>query len=283
MDLNVRRQFYAEEIQATANLRNAAVVEALARVPRERFLPPGPWTIHGEAGFQQPPRQTADADPRHVYHNLSIAIDPARQLFNGAPGLLAMVIDTLMLKPGDRVLHVGCGTGYYTALMASCVGPTGRIIAIEIDEDLARRARTNLASSPWVEVCTADGHGPFSTHFDAVLINAGITHPLSVWTDALAVGGRMIAPVTCAVTPTIGKGPMVQLLRRPETGDLEARIVGFVAIYSAIGLRDTAVNDQIGHALRMNPAPPLKRWRVEPHAPSASCWLHTVHGCLSLT
>lgn len=67
------------------------------------------------------PRRTPDGDPRHVYHNLSIAIDPERQLFNGAPSLLALCIDRLAIRSGARVLHVGCGLGYYSALMAHCV------------------------------------------------------------------------------------------------------------------------------------------------------------------
>ena len=62
-------------------------------VPRERFLPPGPWTVRSEADFGGPARQTPDDDPRHVYHNLSVAIDPARQLFNGPPSLVALCIE----------------------------------------------------------------------------------------------------------------------------------------------------------------------------------------------
>ncbi len=281
MDLTERRRFYAEEIQATANLGNAAVVEALAAVPRERFLGPGPWTVRGEADFQQAPRQTPDADPRHLYHNLAVAIDTERQLFNGAPGVVAMAIDGLMLTPGARVLHVGCGTGYYAALIASCVGPTGRVIAIEIDGALAARASANLASMPWVDVRNEEGRNLVGMTFDAILINAGVTHPLAAWLDALVEGGRMILPLTCAVSPTIGKGPMLLLSRTAESADLSARIVGFVAIYSAIGLRDAAIDGQIGKALKTNPFPSLKRWRRDPHDLAPSCWLHTVHGCLS--
>src|SRR5262249_15173902 len=152
MPIDLRRRFYAEEIEATSNLRSAAVVDALASVPREQFLPPGPWTIRGEADFQSAPRQTADADPRHVYHHIATAIDPARQLFNGAQGLLAMAIDTLAVTPGRRVLHVGAGTGYYTAVLAQCTGSSGRVVAFEVDDALADQARMNLAAFPWVDV-----------------------------------------------------------------------------------------------------------------------------------
>src|SRR5262249_42040763 len=232
MPLAMRRRFYAEEIEATSNLRSAAVVDALASIPREQFLGPGPWVIRGEADFQSPPRQTADADPRHVYHNLAIAIDPARQLFNGAPGLLAMAIDTLGVTPGARVLHVGAGTGYYTAVLARCTGPTGRLLAFEVDAALAETARANLAASRWVEVRHGDGSGALDGPLDAILINAGMTHPLDSWLAALAIGGRMIVPLTVGITPSIGKGLLLLVTKTADPQRLDARVVTFVAIYS---------------------------------------------------
>src|SRR5262249_599085 len=81
MDLELRRRFFAEEIEAVARLRSSAVVDALAAVPRERFLRPGPWTVLADAdvaGLGLAPakfRQTADADPARVYHNIGVAID----------------------------------------------------------------------------------------------------------------------------------------------------------------------------------------------------------------
>jgi protein-L-isoaspartate(D-aspartate) O-methyltransferase len=152
MDLHQQRRFYAEEIAAIANLRTASLVEALAHVPREKFLPPGPWLIRSEVDYGGGPRQTADADPRRVYHNVSVAIDAARQLFNGAPSLVAICIDALAVGEGARVLHVGCGTGYYSAVIAHTVGNSGSVVAFEIDESLAETARSNLQETARVEV-----------------------------------------------------------------------------------------------------------------------------------
>lgn len=280
MPLDMRRRFYAEEIAATSFITNAALVDAMATVPRERFLGPGPWTIKGEADFEGGPRQTPDADPRHVYHNLAIALDPARQLFNGAPGLVAKVIDRLGLKSGDRAVHVGCGTGYYTALMAHCVGPSGRVLAIEVDPALADKARRNLASTEWVDVRHGDGRD-IGEQVDAILVNAGVTHPLAHWLDALAPGGRLAVPMTVAMSPTIGKGLMILLTRSGDPLSLDARVIGFVAIYNAVGLRDDSANQQLGPAMQKNPFPPLKRLRRDAHEPSASCWLHRDRVCLS--
>ena len=57
MDLDLRRRFYAEEIEAVARLRSAAVVDALASVPRERFLRPGPWTVLADIDINGSPRK----------------------------------------------------------------------------------------------------------------------------------------------------------------------------------------------------------------------------------
>jgi protein-L-isoaspartate(D-aspartate) O-methyltransferase len=283
-DLTARRRFFAEEIQMTAALRSASLVEALASVPRERFLPPGPWTVRGESDFRAPIRQTPDGNPRHVYHNIAIGIHPERMLFNGAPGLLAMAIDALGLETGSRVLHVGAGTGYYTALMAHCVGPTGRVVAVEVDEELAARARTALAEMPWIDVRHGNGLGLSSESFDGILVNAGVTHPQEAWLDDLARNGRLIVPLT-ATGPgmgPIGKGLLLLLTRTADSQALDARLLGFVAIYSAIGLRDDGMNADLGNALTKQMLPPLKRLRRDRHDPSASCWLHGTTWCLSV-
>lgn len=294
-DLTDWRRFYAEEVAITANLKTAALVDALATVRRETFLPPGPWVIRGDADLLSPLRKTPDADPRHVYHNLAIGIEPARMLFNGAPGLLCSMIDALALVPGARVLHVGAGTGYFSALMAQVAGPSGRLVAVEVDETLAAAARRNLASMPWVTVVHGDGSAgetALAGPFDAILVNAGVTHPEPHWLTALAPGGRLNLPLTVtlgagaaahpagAAMANIGKGLMV-LVTKGHAGEFAARLLTFVAIYSALGLRDAAANAALGQAMAKMPMPPLTRLRLDAHAPDTTCWCHTARGCWS--
>jgi protein-L-isoaspartate(D-aspartate) O-methyltransferase len=284
MELALQRRFFAEEIEAAANLKTAGLVDALATVPREKFLPPGPWMLKSEADVAGPPRLTPDADPRRVNHNLAVGIDPARMLFNGAPGLVSMLIDTLRLKPGDRVAHIGCGLGYYTALIAAIVGPNGRVVAIEVDDALAVGARANLAPTPWVEVVRGEASGALGESFDAILVNAGVTHPLDTWLDALTPGGRLLLPITFSMPAMgpIGKGTVVLLTRQGDTASFDARAVTFVAIYSAQNLRNESLNEAIGCALQANPFPRLKRLRRDVHEAVAECWLHGDAFCLSL-
>jgi len=285
MDLTLRRRFFAEEIEAVCRLRSAALVDAFATVPREAFLRPGPWVVLSEVDLGGGTRTTADADPSRVCHNIGVAIDPERQLFNGQPGTVGVWIDTLGLTPGARVLHVGCGLGYYTAIMAHCVGSSGRVVAFDIDETLAAEARQNLASMPWVDVRHGDASRIDAGLFDAILINAGMTHPMDAWLDALAPGGRMILPLTssmAAMGATLGKGLVLLITREPE-GTLAARVVGFVAIYSAVGLREDALNDRLGKAMMGGPQrwAAITRLRRDAHEEAASCWLHGERFCLA--
>jgi len=281
MDLRDRRRLYAEDIQVIANIRTPALVEALAHVPREKFLPPGPWLIRSEIDYGGGPRQTPDDDPRHVYHNVVIAIDPARQLFNGAPSLLSMCIDALGLTPGARALHVGCATGYYSALMAHTVGPSGSLTSIEVDESLAASARSNLKDMDWVDVRHGDGTDVAPDSIDAILVNAGMTHPHESWLGALRPGGRLLLPLTFTTPPMgpIGKGVMALVTRNGDAWD--ARVVTMVAIYSAIDLRDDRMNDRVRDAFMKSLMPSFTRMRRDAHEPTATCWLHADAFCFS--
>jgi protein-L-isoaspartate(D-aspartate) O-methyltransferase len=287
-----RRRFFAEELEAVCRLQTPSLVNAFAQVERERYLPAGPWTVaadsdltfalgSGGARF----RTTPDADPARVYHNIAVAIDPARQLFNGQPGTLGFWIDRLGLTAGMRAMHVGCGLGYYTAVMAECVGDGGRVLAFEVDQALADGAKNNLASRPWIEVRRGDASGPIDETFDAILVNAGVTHPLDTWLDALAPAGRMILPLTVempAMGATLGKG-LVVLVTRDVDGLFSARIVTAVAVYSAIGIRDQEMSERIGRALAAGPGKwgAVTRLRRDAHEAGESCWLHRNGCCFS--
>ena len=280
MTLDEHRRAYAEQIASAAGLTTPGLKDAFAAVPREGFLPPGPWLVVGEG---QKPQQTPDADPRHVHENVSVAIDPARQLFNGAPAFVARLIDRLALVPGSRVLHVGAGLGYYSAVMAHVVGPGGVVVATEIDEALAAAARSNLSAIPWVTVESV-GDSAISGLFDAILVNTGVTHPLDAWLDALAPGGRLLLPLTVGLPGMgpLGKGVVVAIARTPDGTGFSAAVLSFVAIYSAVGLRDTGIEASLGQALRRTSFPNLTQLRRDPHDSSPDCWLHADRFCLSM-
>jgi protein-L-isoaspartate(D-aspartate) O-methyltransferase len=283
------RRFYAEEIRYAANLSTPALIEAFARVPREKFLGPGPWKIAGAdvmggGGAIYVP--TEDDDPRRVYHNVAIGLDPARNLNNGQPGSLAHWIGALDLKTGDRVFHLGCGVGYFTAILAETIGPSGSVIASEVDAEFAQRARANLASYANVQVHSGDGIALDAGMCDAMLINAGVTHPQRQWLDHLREGGRIVVPITLAIGNTgLGKGVMVKIVREPagQSGlpRFSARVLTFVAIYHCMGGRNPVLEPVLGKAFATGMLMKMKSIRTDEHEATDTCMLHTTDVCIS--
>jgi protein-L-isoaspartate(D-aspartate) O-methyltransferase len=226
-------------------------------------------------------RTTPDADARHVYHNYSIAIDAARQLFNGAPAIVAACIDALTLTHGERVLHIGAGLGYYSGLLAHVVGAQGRVVAVEVDSVLASEARANLADVPCVDVRLGDSTELAGESFDAIFVSTGVTHPQRTWLDALAPGGRMVLPLTATLPAMgpIGKG-FQAVFTKTDRHTFSARVLAMTAIYSGVGLRDERLNARLGQAMARSPIPRFSSLRTDPHSPSSSCWLHAEEFCL---
>jgi protein-L-isoaspartate(D-aspartate) O-methyltransferase len=278
-DLEARRRLYAEELRAASNLRSAALVQAFATVPREQFLGPGPWQIAAPT----PPgtyRTTEDADPRHLYHNVLVAIDATRHLNNGQPGFLALLIEALELQQGDRVVHIGCGLGYYTAIVAAVVGPAGSVTAIELDPTLAAQAGTNLRDWPQVNVVAGDGGAYDPGPSDAIFVNAGATHPHPVWLDALRQGGRLLVPLTVARDAGgHGHGGVLKITR--QLHGLTARFISEVNMFPCVGARDPEINDRLQETFRRGTWAAVQSLRRDPHDPTEACWLHGKDFCLS--
>ena len=287
-DVAEARERYAEELRATANVRSPAVVRAFARVPREHFLGPGPWQIldpRASLGFPPPYALTPDASPVHLYRDVLVAIDATRLLNNGQPSAQALWIDALDLRDGDHAVHIGCGTGYYTAIIAEVVGSSGRVTAIEMDGGLAERARTNLAHLPQARVIHGDGCLVDPGPADAVYVNAGATHPLALWLESLSPGGRLLFPLVrwpwdASEGTARGTGVVVKVTRRPQGH--AADVVSPVAIFPCPGAVESVADERLraafGSGVAVNTVRSLRR---EPHAQEPTCWLHGDGFCLS--
>ncbi len=235
--LDAHRIFFANLIAASAGVSkgDGRLVAAFAATPRERFAGLGPWKIFTAAGYIETPTD----DPAFLYQDVTVALAADRRINNGQPVLHAVCLAALKVKEGERVVHVGAGTGYYTALLARLAGPTGAVSAYEIEADLAERAATNLADLPNVKVEQRSGaEGPLP-ECDAIYVNAGATAPLDVWLDALRPNGRLLFPLT----PSDGPGGMpgaggMLLITRAEADRFEARFVCPAMFIPCIGARD---------------------------------------------
>jgi protein-L-isoaspartate(D-aspartate) O-methyltransferase len=285
MNLDECRRFYANEIRFAAGINSPALVEAFARVPREHFLGPGPWELGSPnaramsyMGTMQMSYTPVD-DPRDLYHNVVVALDRAGDINNGQPSALACWIDALDIKPGDRAYHLGCGVGYYTAIMAELAGAEGSVIGSEVNPTLADRARANLSDRRNVTVHAGDGTSFDPGACDAMLINAGVTHPLSLWLDQLKEGGRIVLPLTMAVNATKGVGVMVRIAR--ERGQFSTRITSTVAIYSCTSARDPQREPLLKAAMTNGSLMKLKSLRRDPHEQTDTCIVHGPDVCIS--
>ena len=270
------RRWFAEELRTIGHLLNERVIDAFAAVPRERFAGPGPWRIlHFADGYWTTP----DADPRRLYHNVLIALDEERRLNIGEPLLWARHFDRIGVKNGERVLQIGTGSGYYTAILAELVGPNGAVEGIEIDAPLAAMAERNLKAWPAAHITVGDASAPIEGRWDLIVAFAGATAPHGWWLDGLANGGRLLLPMT-AGNFSQRSGFMLRLDRRGN--GFAARSAGWVGFYPCAGARspegeaalDAALADPAGQQA-------VRSLRRDFHDKDESCWLHRDGWCLS--
>ncbi|MFN0250288.1 MAG: protein-L-isoaspartate O-methyltransferase family protein [Kofleriaceae bacterium] len=256
------------------------LVDAFARVPREHFLGAGPWQIAVGVDAANPYRTTPNADPAHVYHNVVVALDPARQLNNGQPTALARWIEACDIMEGETIAHVGCGVGYYTAIIAEVAGASGRVVGYEVDRELANRATEMLAQWPNVEVRCNDAFDPPAGAYDVLFVNAGITHVPPVWLGALRPGGRLIAPLTFP-TPTMphGIGAMVRIQRAADDA-FAARLFSQVGIYPCSIARDPAHEVELRVLMNTTESRRVTSLVTETHERGDTCVMHLPGFCL---
>ena len=112
------RAAYAHEVAARYGADDPGVEAAFAKVPREAFLGPPPWRI-GSGGTSS---WASTSDPKSLYQDRLVALNRAKGINNGQPSLHALCISALHPTRQDHVLHVGAGTGYYTAILAELAG-----------------------------------------------------------------------------------------------------------------------------------------------------------------
>jgi protein-L-isoaspartate(D-aspartate) O-methyltransferase len=171
--MNEADQLVAELHRYVADER---VLEAIRHVPREAFVP---------------------ADLRsHAYDNTALGIGCGQTI--SQPLVVARMTELLELKPRDRVLDVGTGSGYHAAILAALAG---HVWSIERHADLSRAAAAALAGAGVENVTLLVGDGsqgvPEQAPFDAINVAAaGGRELLGALEGQLADGGRLVAPVT---------------------------------------------------------------------------------------
>jgi protein-L-isoaspartate(D-aspartate) O-methyltransferase len=209
-----RAAMVAEQLKRRG-IADERVLDAMARVPRERFVP-------------NTPRDAA-------YDDRALPIDAGQTI--SQPYIVARMTELLRVKPGDRILEIGTGSGYQAAVLATL---GARLVSIERHAKLAKAAveRLRAAGFAGVEVRVGDGSqgDPAGAPWDGIIVTAAAPRIPDALREQLAVGGRLVIPVG----PRYEQELVVVERRSPtEWRERSDGAVVFVPLVGEAGWRET--------------------------------------------
>jgi protein-L-isoaspartate(D-aspartate) O-methyltransferase len=261
--------------------RTPQVEAAFRTVPRHLFLP----DVDLEVAYGRKPVVTRRA------------ADGTSTSSASSPKLVATMLEQLAARPGQRVLEIGAATGINAALIAELVGPAGRVVTLELDEDLAAGAAKNLVAAGYPDVKVICGDGalghPDEAPYDRIIVTAEAWDIVPAWWDQLAGDGRLVVPLRLH-----GSGLTRAIAFERQQADLmisrSAAVCGFVPMRGTAGHAehharlgddaalklDTADRPDIDALTQARTHPPQQRWtgirvRHDEPAEHLDLWLAT--------
>jgi protein-L-isoaspartate(D-aspartate) O-methyltransferase len=173
-DTAAARELMVESQLRARGISDLRVLDAMSRVPRDQFI--------------------SEAFRSQAYEDHPVPIGDGQTI--SQPYIVALMLESLELTPQDKVLEIGTGSGYATALLAEL---SAQVFSIERHAALAGNARQSLAALGYTNVRIFTGDGslglPEAAPFDAILVSAAAQVVPTPLLDQLAEGGRMIIPV----------------------------------------------------------------------------------------
>ena len=168
-----RREMVESQV-ASRGIDDASVLEAMRNVPRHWFVP--------------------SSQQRHAYEDRPLRIGHGQTI--SQPFIVALMTEVLKLRPGDKVLEVGTGSGYQAAVLSEL---TRNVFTVEIVEPLAKRSSEDLTSRGYgvIQGRQADGYYGWGEEapFDAIIVTCAASHIPPPLVRQLKPGGRMCIPV----------------------------------------------------------------------------------------
>jgi protein-L-isoaspartate(D-aspartate) O-methyltransferase len=208
-DYSAEREAMVERQLRRRGIHEQAILDAFLAVPREAFISP---------------------DYAHLaYGDHPLPIEAGQTI--SQPYIVALTIQAAGIKPGDKVLEVGAGSGYAAAVISRIAG---KVIAIERQHDLVEVARQRLERLGYDNITIVEGDGtkgcPDEAPFDAIVAAASGSHVPEAFIAQLAPGGRVVMPIG-------GPGWVQELVKvtKQEDGVLKQENLGGVRFVPLIG------------------------------------------------
>jgi protein-L-isoaspartate(D-aspartate) O-methyltransferase len=203
-------------------IRSAPVRNAFLRVPRELFVP----EFAEERGLAAVYRDESILTKQDAH---GVPLSSSSQ-----PAIMASMLEQLRLEEGMRVLEIGAGTGYNAALLSVLVGHQGRVVSVEVDQEIARAARQRLrAGEHTARVVRGDGREGFARQapYDRIIVTASSRSLPIAWFDQLAPHGLLEVPLQLS-----GAGAQaIPLLQKTRSGFRSTDVIagGFMPLRAA--------------------------------------------------
>ncbi len=256
------RSVFARAVMARAGLTDPHLLRAFSEVPRHEFIGASPWYFN-EHG---PP---VISDPAVLYQDVAMGLAAERGITTGLPSLHARCIAACELKPGENVIQVGAGSGYFTAILAELVGESGSVLAFEIDHSLATAAERNLKRWRQVLVEATSGVSGISGSADVVYVSAGVQQLPRAWFEALALGGRLLVPITPGAAE---EGGIFVIRRFASKTVLKAEFVCRARFVPCLGAEDEAASALLKEAFAAGGHDAVRSLRLYPEMPDETAW-----------
>lgn len=205
-DTTLRREQMVQQHLAARGIDEQRVLEAMRAVPREAFV--------------------AEAHQEVAYADQPLPIGRGQTI--SQPYIVARILQALALRGHERVLEVGTGSGYSTALLGRLAR---EVVSVERHAELADRARATLArlGTGNIEVLTGDGSRgwPGRAPYDAIAVHALAPDEPTPFLEQLASGGRIVVPLP-------GRGGDMLTLLTLRDGRVEHEVLDSVAFVSLV-------------------------------------------------
>ncbi len=208
-DIADRVESYVGMLKKSQAIRSPEVERAFRSVPRhklvETFFVPA-RLFSSTSPLDKVRNDPFNPDPEHLgiiysHHALLTRInkDGVPSSSTSMPGLVAEMLELLRLRPGQKVLEIGAGTGYNAALMAELVGSQENIVTVDIQQDVVDQTKRLLkdAGYEYIKVLARDGFFGVADEapFDRIIATVGLHDISPYWAEQLSEGGEMLLPL----------------------------------------------------------------------------------------